>query len=115
MADEVTNSNEYQESYHFIVSHPEVVAREMTRFRERIKELEAKHEWQPIETAPRNPPGIANGPWILAWLEWDYVIYQVRWMAFENGGKWTTARGAPGLRLDDFAYWMPVPAPPEVK
>lgn len=34
------SETEYQENYHFIVSHPEVVAREMTRLTARTKELE---------------------------------------------------------------------------
>lgn len=33
------NENEYQENYHFIVSHPEVVAREMTALRAEVARL----------------------------------------------------------------------------
>jgi len=37
-------SNEYQESYHFIVSHPEAVAKEMTRYCATITRLTAEIE-----------------------------------------------------------------------
>jgi CHASE3 domain sensor protein len=46
------SENEYQESYHFITSHPEAVARQMTHLivgkRElevRVKQLEAALQW----------------------------------------------------------------------
>lgn len=69
--------------------------------------------WQPIATAPKNPPGIANGPWILAWSEWDFVTYQVRWVADIDGGNWTYAREALGLPNGRFTHWMPLPESPE--
>lgn len=73
-------------------------------------------EWQPIETAPKNPEGEGIGPEILIWYEHSHTIYHAKWF-IENGcGSWhrkETSIGQAPLMQHEVTHWMPSPQPPE--
>lgn len=72
-------------------------------------------DWQPIDTAPRNPGDIGDA-WLIGWnAEWDYPI-PICW--FWHG--WATPDQAVGNYGDASeglykilpTHWMPFPSPP---
>jgi hypothetical protein len=70
-----------------------------------IEALQARVEWQPIETAPKDGTTIlyADGYWgvnITSWQDWG------------ESGEWYN--GSNPTRLE-FTYWMPLPEPPGEK
>ena len=67
-------------------------------------------QWQSIETAPLNPPGKANGPWILVFSEYDHVIRQARFVAAGNGGDWVAKDQVerPAMSRRYITHWMPL-------
>ena len=73
-------------------------------------------EWQPIETAPKNPAGEFVGPWILGFSEFDGGIYEIRWQPDNNGkGQWK-GRGANDFRgseVSRITHWMERPSRPK--
>ena len=72
-------------------------------------------EWQPIETAPLNPGGKANGPWLLVFSKYDQGTYQARWVASGENGDWLSkAREVqyPVMTRQYITHWQPLPAPP---
>lgn len=71
-------------------------------------------EWQPIETAPKNPPGKLYGPFVLVFNQHNHVVYQARWAPvnqFSLG--WAMFDGEAVPRGDMVSHWMPLPTPPE--
>lgn len=78
-------------------------------------------EWQPIETAPKNPAGQRHGEWVLAWNDAEQSRCIVRWDYVTNPeGEWITVDDArskikrPGtiLKQNHITHWMPLPTPP---
>jgi hypothetical protein len=60
-----------------------------------------KHQWQPIETAPK------DGTEFLGWS--GRHVWIVRWLAgFQS---WLLSDGG----RSELTHWMPLPDPPEVK
>jgi hypothetical protein len=84
-------------------------------------EGEEMNEWQPIETAPKNPAGQAEGPWILVWYKYDRLIYAARWGFVGRTGVWLSSiaicgdQGGRLTRQHDITHWMPLPAPPSAR
>jgi hypothetical protein len=80
-------------------------------------------DWQPIETAPRNPAGEVSGPPILLWNEYNRKIYHGFWTTCISNERLTTG-WAIWSSVDvkhpiDFqkriTHWMPPPEPPAEK
>jgi len=72
-------------------------------------------QWQPIKTAPLNPAGIANGPWVLIFSKYDNGTYQARWVARGDGGDWTVQGKfvePHRLQRHHITHWQPLPPPP---
>jgi hypothetical protein len=74
-------------------------------------------EWQPIETAPKEPRSGEHGPTILLWLAdnsmepyrvnvgfWDYL--------FDDWGRANPAEGDSTFWVKP-THWMPLPEPPK--
>lgn len=72
-------------------------------------------DWQPIETAPKNPEGKKDGPWVLIYCKWDHGIRQARWTVIVNGLTasmgWKTRDGHEAARTSP-THWMPLPEAP---
>jgi hypothetical protein len=72
-------------------------------------------QWQDISTAPLNPPGKANGPWVLVFCKFDHGVYQARWVASGDGGEWKTLAKQvdyPRMTQQYITHWMPLPPEP---
>ena len=76
---------------------------ELVDLRNRIAELEALTQWQPIETAPIKPEG-------------DYLgfqcgeVFKMYWNYFRDG--WVDCYSEV---FSEPSHWMPLPRPPEEK
>jgi hypothetical protein len=76
--------------------------------------------WQPIETAPKNPEGKFWGPTILVFCSADNFPWPAYWgQCNKTGdateGTWFCADGVGDDEFDsrDVTHWMPLPNPPE--
>lgn len=70
-------------------------------------------EWQTIETAPLNPVGKANGPWVLIFSKYDHGTYQGRWVASGDSGSWQAkAKEVDPWVMTRITHWMPLPPVP---
>ena len=76
-------------------------------------------EWQPIETAPKNPEGKFWGPTILIFCTADNLPWPAYWgQACKTNdateGAWFIADDGDNseLHLNDASHWMPLPARP---
>lgn len=88
------------------------VCRSLIAAHERIKELEAKQQWQPIESAPRDRESLD------LWVCDDaggYRITNCHWLAergwvyFDDGAFLEVAPDADQV----ISHWMPLPEPPK--
>ena len=78
-------------------------------------------EWQPIETAPRNPEGKFYGPVILVWNSADNMPWPASWQQAiktddATEGAWFVCDDAsadPEIASKYVTHWMPLPAPPK--
>jgi hypothetical protein len=75
-------------------------------------------EWQPIETAPKNPTGEFWGPTILVFCDADELPWPAYWGAGSSGdGCWIIAdnSGEPSSEIarENATHWMPITRPPE--
>lgn len=71
------------------------------------------NEWQPIETAPKNPSGESYGPYILIFHEYDRHIYESRWECRGDVRGWYAVGLNKPLFTDHVKHWMPLPNPPK--
>jgi len=73
-------------------------------------------DWQPIETAPKNPAGQFTGPIILVWCTADEMVWPAYWgQRDDTTGCWQIFDGSgPGDQImpQDASHWMPLPKPP---
>ena len=67
------------------------------------------HEWQPIETAPRDGTPIlgarldCNDQYVMYWMEEDETAPLYRWAIIDGGV----------MHKDALTHWMPLPEPPK--
>lgn len=72
--------------------------------------------WQPIETAPKNPEGKFYGPVILVFYTADGYPWPAYWGPGgpDNEGCWHVTDGDPTeMESKCVTHWMPLPPPPE--
>jgi hypothetical protein len=78
-------------------------------------------EWQPIETAPKNPEGKFYGPRILVYCTADGLPWPAYWgQAYKTddatNGTWYCCDDASDnneFGVKDISHWMPLPTPPK--
>lgn len=73
-------------------------------------------EWQPIETAPKNPAGEFVGPVILVFCNADGYPWPAHWAEGRQGdGVWMVVddgRPCGEIWPQNATHWMPLPEPP---
>ena len=83
------------------------------------RETLARMEWQPIETAPKNPAGEMLGPTILIYYDADGLPWPAYWgpcIGALSEGSWILAdpdASPSAFRTEDVTHWMPLPPAPE--
>jgi len=77
---------------------------EVLKLRGRIAELEAKYQWQPFETAPKDKSHF------LVCYAYEYVYIQ---RVYFDGDRLVDVNSGNTSNADYWSHWMPLPEPPE--
>ncbi len=74
------------------------------------------NQWQPIETAPKNPAGEICGPTILVYNKHDGLTWPAFWGPHPNSpteGVWLCGSYEEFFADDAITHWMPLPPDPD--
>ena len=77
-------------------------------------------DWNPIETAPKNPEGERSGPVVLVWDKYHGCAWTARWTTDTDHGVvrtgwWVLAVGKRLLREQFITHWANLTIPPRQK
>ena len=75
-------------------------------------------DWQPIETAPKNPEGERSGPMVLVWDSYHHCVWTASWTTDTDHGTvstgwWVLAGRKQLLNEKVVTHWAPLTPPAE--